>query len=93
MRAICNCSYARTLPAAPSSFWEKAMLLHEETSRTSAGGPKARLARHDYDLRRLIAKGVAEKAIADMKLMRVWSFHGDPAMKYGGHTCSVVARS
>ena len=28
------------------TFWEKAMLLHEETFRTLGAGPKARLARH-----------------------------------------------
>jgi hypothetical protein len=50
------------------TFWEKAMLLHEETFRSSGGGPKARLARHYYDLWCLITKGVAEKALADQPL-------------------------
>lgn len=60
------------------TFWEKAMLLHEETFRSSAGGPKARLARHYYDLWRLITKGVAVKAVADHELFaRVAAqFHG-----------------
>lgn len=50
------------------TFWEKAMLLHEESFRSSAGGPKARLARHYYDLWCLITKGVAGKAAADREL-------------------------
>lgn len=50
------------------TFWEKAMLLHEETFRSSGGGPKARLARHYYDLWCLITKGVASKAVADHEL-------------------------
>jgi hypothetical protein len=50
------------------TFWEKAMLLHEETFRTSGAGPKARLARHYYDLWCLVTKGVGEKAFADREL-------------------------
>ena len=40
------------------------MLLHEETYRTGDKGPKARLARHYYDLWCLIRAGVAARAIA-----------------------------
>jgi len=49
--------------AVERTFWEKAMLLHEETYRP-AGKKKraARMARHYYDLWCLITKGVAEKA-------------------------------
>jgi len=50
------------------TFWEKVMLLHEETFRKSNAGPKVRLARHYYDLWCLINKGVAEKAKADLEL-------------------------
>jgi len=50
------------------TFWEKAMLLHEETFRKTGAGPKVRLARHYYDLWCLIKRGVAEKAAADMGL-------------------------
>jgi len=50
------------------TFLEKAMLLHEETFRTSGAGPKARLARHYYDLWCLVTKGVGEKAFADREL-------------------------
>lgn len=57
------------------TFWEKAMLLHEETFRASTGGPKARLARHYYDLWCLITKGVAERAIADLELFNRIAAH------------------
>lgn len=50
------------------TFWEKAMLLHEETFRTTSGGPKARLARHYYDLWCLITKGVSDRAVAERDL-------------------------
>ena len=53
--------------APERTFWEKAMLLHEETYRMG-DGPKGRLARHYYDLWCLIRKGVAQKAIADRGL-------------------------
>ena len=51
------------------TFWEKAMLLHEETSRP----PEKRrfrehMARHYYDLYMLIQAGVADKAAADLEL-------------------------
>jgi hypothetical protein len=57
----------RTL-TAERTFWEKAMLLHEETFRPSDKPRKTRLARHYYDLWCLITKGVAEHAAADPAL-------------------------
>lgn len=57
------------------TFWEKAMLLHEETFRKSASGPKERLARHYYDVWCLITKGVAEKAITDLELFNRIAAH------------------
>ncbi|NOT44062.1 MAG: nucleotidyl transferase AbiEii/AbiGii toxin family protein [Acidobacteria bacterium] len=47
------------------TFWEKVALLHEESYRESGAAPKARLARHYYDLWCLITRGVAERAIRD----------------------------
>lgn len=44
------------------------MLLHEETWRTGEAGPKARLARHYYDLWCLILAGIGGKAFSDQKL-------------------------
>ena len=50
--------------ASERTFWEKAMLLHEETYRpTNSKRRKARMARHYYDLWCLITKGVAQRAV------------------------------
>ena len=50
--------------AARRTFWEKAMLLHEETFRPAGKPRKDRLARHYYDLWCLINKGIADQAVA-----------------------------
>jgi hypothetical protein len=47
------------------TFWEKAMLLHEESFRPADKHRKEFMARHYYDLYRLIEAGVANDAIAD----------------------------
>ena len=50
--------------AAERTFWEKIMLLHEETYRPADKQRRTgRMARHYYDLWCLITKGVAEKAV------------------------------
>lgn len=54
--------------APERTFWEKAMLLHEETFRSVDKPRKARLARHYYDLWCLIKKGVAERAVQNPDL-------------------------
>lgn len=54
--------------APERTFWEKAALLHEETYREGSATPKARLARHYYDLWCLITRGVAERAARDTEL-------------------------
>lgn len=54
--------------APERTFWEKAMLLHEETCRPAGKPRKARLARHYYDLWCLIQKGVAARAIQNSEL-------------------------
>jgi hypothetical protein len=54
--------------APERTFWEKVALLHEETHRASSAAPKARLARHYYDLWCLITRGVAERAARDVDL-------------------------
>jgi hypothetical protein len=51
--------------APERTFWEKVALLHEETYREGSAAPKARLARHYYDLWRLITRGTAERAVRD----------------------------
>lgn len=54
--------------APERTFWEKVALLHEETYREGSATPKARLARHYYDLWCLITRGVAERAGRDRGL-------------------------
>jgi len=50
------------------TFWEKAMLLHEETFRPPEKKRQARMARHYYDLYRLIEAGIGHKASGDLEL-------------------------
>lgn len=57
------------------TFWEKAMLLHEELSRQVDRPPKARLARHYYDLARLIEQGIGDEAMSDTKLFEAVAKH------------------
>ena len=57
------------------TFWEKAMLLHEETYRPPDKPRKARLSRHYYDLWNLIEKRVAEAALADIELFESVALH------------------
>ena len=57
------------------TFWEKAMLLHEETYRPADKTRKTRLARHYYDLWSLIRKGVGARAAADLALFRRTAEH------------------
>ncbi len=57
--------------AARRTFWDKALLLHEETYRPrdpSEPMRKIGLARHYYDLWRLIKLGIADEAVADAPL-------------------------
>ena len=54
--------------APERTFWEKAMLLHEETLRPANKPRRPRMARHYYDLYRLIESGVAERASQNMAL-------------------------
>ena len=54
------------------TFWEKAMLLHEETFRPTGGKPKEYMARHYYDLYRLIEAGIASEAMADDDCLPMW---------------------
>ena len=49
--------------APERTFWEKAMLLHEETFRAGEAGPRVRLARHYYDLWCLIRAGIGDRAV------------------------------
>jgi nucleotidyltransferase AbiEii toxin of type IV toxin-antitoxin system len=55
---------------AERTFLEKAMLLHEESSRPEGKTFKGRMARHYYDLYCMIQAGVGDRAIADKQLFK-----------------------
>ena len=71
----------RTL-SAERTFWEKAMLLHEETFRPADKPRKARLARHYYDLWCPITRGVAGRAAADRALFERVAEHRGIFFRY-----------
>ena len=54
--------------AAERTFWEKALLLHEETFRPPDKPRRIRMARHYYDVWCLITRGVAQRAVEDAAL-------------------------
>lgn len=56
--------------APERTFWEKAMLLHEEAYRPADKQRRPRMARHYYDLYRLIQSGIAAKAVEDSDLFK-----------------------
>lgn len=74
-KAVPTSPFAVRTVAPQRTFWEKAMLLHEETYRDSAGGLKSGLSRHYYDLHSLIKAGVAAKAAADLNLFERIAAH------------------
>lgn len=58
------------------TFWEKAMLLHEETHRPREKKRKLnRMARHYYDLWCLITRGIAQRATTRMDIFERTAFH------------------
>ena len=61
--------------AARRTFWEKAMLLHEEYHRPAGKPIKPGLSRHYYDLWSLIEKGIAAEAVADSSLFERVALH------------------
>lgn len=63
------------------TFWEKAMLLHEETYREEQ--PRPRLARHYYDLWCLIRAGIADQAVADGSLFDRVADHRRTYFRHG----------
>jgi hypothetical protein len=65
------------------TFWEKAMLLHEETYRPAGKARKPRLSRHYYDLWCLITKGIADEAVEDKGLFERVAAHRKDFFRYG----------
>lgn len=71
----------RTL-AARRTFWEKAMLLHEETYRPAEKRRGRFLSRHYYDLWCMIRQGVSEQALADTGLFERIAAHREVFFRY-----------
>lgn len=68
--------------AARRTFWEKAMLLHEETYRP-VGKLRGRfISRHYYDLYCMIGKGIADQAVADADLFKRTAAHREVYFRY-----------
>lgn len=61
--------------APERTFWEKAMLLHEETYRPEGKPRRPRMARHYYDLFRLIEQGVGKSVLRDPDLFEQIAAH------------------
>lgn len=76
-----DCTVRALLPER--TFWEKVMLLHEETFRPHDKIRQPRLARHDYDVWRLIESGVAARAAADSTLFAQVAAHRQLFFRYG----------
>lgn len=56
------------LPAR--TLLEKVLALHEENCRPERGGPKPRMARHYYDVHRLVEAGIAVEVLGDLALLQ-----------------------
>lgn len=75
------------------TFWEKAMLLHEETFRPADGKRrKEYMARHYYDLFRMIEAGVADEAMADEELFAHVAGHREVFFRYTWVDYSTLVR-
>ncbi len=74
------------------TFWEKAMLLHEETYRPAEKTRKARLARHYYDLWSLIQQGVAGGAAKNMPLFERTARHREVYFNWSWMDYSTLGR-
>lgn len=61
--------------APERTFWEKAMLLHEENYRPHDKPRKPRMARHYYDLWSLIGNGIGDRAITKKEIFERTAIH------------------
>lgn len=73
------------------TFWEKALLLHEENSRPERE-IRDRLSRHYYDLWAMIVKGVADEALEDVDLFNKVVEHRKVFYKIGSLDYSLMAK-
>ena len=60
------------------------MLLHEELSRPAVHTPRPRLARHYYDLYRLVETGIGREALEDEELFEAVRRHREIYFRRGG---------
>lgn len=74
-RLLVDASFRVRTVAPVRTFWEKAMLLHEEAHRREDTRPRPRLSRHYYDLWCLINRGVGELAVRDLALFERIAAH------------------
>jgi hypothetical protein len=74
------------------TFWEKVMLLHEETFRPPHKVRRPRMARHYYDVWRLIEAGVAKRAAADTELFEQVTNHRKVFFKHNWVDYDTVKR-
>lgn len=82
-QAVPDAAFAVSSLVPERTFWEKAMLLHEETFRPADKPRKERMARHYYDLWCLITRGVADRAAADKALFARVAEHREIFFRLG----------
>ena len=82
-QAIPDAAFSVPSLAPERTFWEKAMLLHEETFRPADKPRKERMARHYYDVWCLIKRGVADRAAADRALFDRVAAHREIFFRLG----------
>lgn len=86
-------SSVRVRALAPErTFWEKAMLLHEESYRPPDKMRKPRMARHYYDLWCLITKGIATKAVDRVDIFERTAFHREVYFKWSWMDYSTLVK-
>jgi hypothetical protein len=82
-QAIPDATFPVSTLAAERTFWEKAMLLHEETFRPADKPRKERMARHYYDVWCLITRGIADRAASDHDLFKRAAEHREIFFRLG----------
>jgi len=91
--AIGEAGFAIRTVVPRRTFWDKAMLLHEETYRPAEKAErKPRMSRHYYDVWAMIRKGVAEQAVADEDLFERVAAHRVAFFGYGWMDYSTLSR-
>ena len=82
-QAIPDAVFSVSALSPERTFWEKAMLLHEETFRPADKPRKERMARHYYDVWCLVTRGVADRAAADQALFARVAEHREIFFRLG----------